>query len=634
MRGLDMISYLLPQRAATIQTLGHPAAGVLGWLDTTSNVSGVSVDANTALTFSAYWCGLRVLCETVGILPCMLYRRQGDNSRERADDDDRYWLTTEQPHPLMNACTFFESQTGHLISRGNNFSKIVEKQNGTVDRLEPRIPDSMRFEINGDTVDYYCDNPAEELRADEVLHVPGMGSDGIQGWSVIACARQSIGAAIAGDNYAAAQMGNGATPTGVLKFPTRLDKEAREKFRKEWNEQHQGSARAGNIAILHGGMDYSPISMTNEDAQFLQSRQFSVRDMARWLRIPPHMLADLADSSVRANIEQQAIEFIIYSLKHWLVKWEQTLNRKLLKPEERRRLYFEFNLDVLLQGDKQAQANAWMLGRQWGWWSVNDIRRQMNQPPIPSGDVYLQPSNMVPADSDAASGGKTPQPARFGRPREDTPEDDEAVPATITNELQRNWIASMNAILDEGKQLTHHMQYGVAEAFHHANAELAGNLQSLREVRDEIRADMVAPRKPHVQGWNGRDTFIDACRAMLHREARIFLQKETAEVVKASRMTATRGKNFVAWLDAWYLEHEKALARRVADVVRVYGTLVTPSENLPEDIAAGYCAAHRAQLLQAADGEAATFAQRVQDITANWDSDVDALELREVSHVA
>mgnify|MGYP001373134865 CR=1 FL=1 len=452
MRGSNMINFLLPQRAATNQTLGHPAAGVIGWLDSNTNTSGVSVTPETALNFSAVWCAVRVISETLATLPCILYRRTSDDGRERADDDPRYDLVRDMPHPLMSAVSFFEAMTASMVLRGNCYAKIVRAQNRSIGRLELQLPDNVNPPVltGEDTVTYTILDPHEVVDGEDMLHIAGLGGDGINGWSVVKYGSQSIGTGMAGDGYSASQMGNGAKPSGVLKFPTRLDDNARHKFRTEWNEEHQGSKNAGNIAILHGGMEFLPISMTNEDAQFLESRQFSVREIARWFRLPPHMLADLQDSSVRANIEQQAMEFITYSMAPWLTRWQQALNRKLLTQQERDDgMYFEFLLDALLRGDATARFAAYAQGRQWGWMSVNDIRRRENMNLIDGGDVYLQPSNMIPADSDLAKGDKPdpPPPPSFGPPSpqpppgappEDAPEDDAArVFAEACNQLLR-----------------------------------------------------------------------------------------------------------------------------------------------------------------------------------------------------
>jgi HK97 family phage portal protein len=360
----------------------------------------------------------------------------------------------------MSAVSFFEAMTAAMVLRGNCYAKIVRAQNKSISRLELQLPDNVNPPVltGEDTVTYTILDPHEVVDGEDMLHIAGLGGDGINGWSVVKYGSQSIGTGIAGDGYSASQMGNGAKPSGVLKFPTRLDENARRKFRTEWNEEHQGSQNAGNIAILHGGMEFLPISMTNEDAQFLESRQFSVREIARWFRLPPHMLADLQDSSVRANIEQQAMEFITYSMAPWLTRWQQALNRKLLTQQERDEgMYFEFLLDALLRGDATARFAAYAQGRQWGWMSVNDIRRRENMNLVDGGDVYLQPSNMIPADSDMAKGDRPdlpPQPA-FGQPRQPPPAappieppDDSAASAfdSACNDLLRSHIECLQRV--------------------------------------------------------------------------------------------------------------------------------------------------------------------------------------------
>lgn len=628
-----MIRHFLPTRAATVQTLGHPAAGVIGWFGGENNTTGEPVNQSTALTFAAVWCATRVIAETIATLPCLLYRRTGDDGRERANDDDRYWLVSEEPHPLISAVSFFESQTAQMVLNGNCYAKIV-KASGMPARLEPRVPDSVTMEVTGDTVRYVVRDPDDVLSPANCLHVAGLGGDGLSGWSVLKYAQQSIGQGLAADKYAGGQWGNGATPRGVLTHPMRMDKPAREMIRTEWNEVHQGAGNAGKIAILHGGMGFQAISMSNEDAQFLESRQFSIREIARWFRLPPHMLADLADSSVRANIEQQAIEFIVYSLKPWLVRWEQALNRKLLDKSERRTMYYEFLLESLLRGDSAAQAQAWSIGRQWGWYSVNEIRRQQNLPPIEGGDVYLQPSNMVPADSDMAKGNKPdPQPTAFGSmPQQPDPSSD--APASVRADFQDNLAERLNAILDQGKELATSASMSIEKAAELANEELTSTLRSLRETSDEIRNDMLAPRKAQAFGWDaGKASLIEACNVLLRDHARCQLRVEKAEVTKASRMVA-RGHNFLGWMEHWYGEHEATLVTRFQEAVRCMSAIVEPKQGMAKELASEYCQRHVQQLLDATDGDRDTFTERVQEILNGWQSDVDSLELKEQRHVA
>jgi HK97 family phage portal protein len=492
----------------------------------------------------------------------------------------------------------------------------------------------VKVEVDGNSIEYEIIDPQERLSADQMLHVAGLGGDGITGWSVVKYAAQSIGGGIAADQYAGGQWGNGATPRGVLKHPMRLDKSARETIRMEWDEVHKGSTNAGKIAIMHGGMEFQPISMSNEDAQFLESRQFSIREIARWFRLPPHMLADLADSSVRANIEQQAIEFIVYSLKPWLTRWQQTLNRKLLSPEERKTLYFEFLLESLLQGDSQAQAAAWSVGRQWGWLSVNEIRRQMNLPPVDGGDVYLQPVNMVPADSEAAQG-DAPEPASQmlpgGEPEEDEEDEAEDVPESVGRELRGNLAESVGAIVQAAKALREELESDattLSAAMLAAESRTAATLKDLRSVRDEIRRDLGAERLEQVRGCDVG--LVEAAHALLHDNLRCMLKKERAEVLKAARSASSRGQNFVRWLDRFYPAHGEALASRIDGAARAYQRLRPEiGESLAGTIATAYCLRHRQELLAAADGEAAGFVDRVAALADTWEHEIFQIRMGE-----
>lgn len=625
-----MINLLLPSRAATIQTLGHPAAGIIGWADSSTNNTGVTVTTDTALQFAAVWCATRVISETIATLPCMLYRRKSDDSRERAKTDDRYWMMTQQPHPQMSAVSFVETLTANMVLTGNCYAEIGYRQ-GRIRQLDILRPDTVRVEIiKGEPV-YRLIDPNRVLMAESMLHVPGLGGDGISGWSVVRYAAQSIGAGIAGDLYAGGQWGNGATPSGVLTHPMRLDKSAREHLRREWEEVHKGSNNAHKVAIMHGGMEFKPISMNNEDAQFLESRQFSVREIARWFRLPPHMLADLADSSVRANIEQQAIEFIVYSLKPWLTRWQQTLNRKLLDETERRTMYFEFLLESLLQGDSAAQATAFSIGRQWGWYSVNDIRRMMNMPPVEGGDVYLQPSNMVPADSDLARG-ERPEPMVPVMPQdqeEADEEEDEDIDEEAAKELRSNHRQSVQAILDAAKgELSQAIKTGMenyTDLFAALDDSVADKLSNLRTMRREIQSDLVGPLLDRVHGCDV--TLVHAAHQLLHEALRCILRGEKAELVRASRCVV-RGRHLTAWLDEFYTAIERDVADKIHGACKAYVTLrPDAAPDLAAVVAKSYCDTHKAAIIAASAGNRHGVADRVQSVIETWEDEILTVQL-------
>lgn len=601
-----MISLFLPSRAATVQTLGHPAAGVIGWFDSSSNASGVAVTKESALTFAAVWCATRVIAETLGTLPCVLYRRLGDDSRERATDDSRYTLMHDEPHPQMSACSFFETQTAHMVLEGNCYAKIVEGTDPNSARLEPRMPSTVTPNVEGDRITYSVEGTdlRETINAADMLHVAGLGPDGINGWSVVKYAAQSIGTGMAGEQYAASMMGTGATPNGIIEHPGRLDKEAREHLRREWNESHKGSKKAGNIGIMHGGMKFQAVSMSAEDAQFLESREYSVREIARWFRLPPHMLADLADSSVRANIEQQAIEFVVYSLTPWLTRWQQALNRKLLDKEERKELYFEFLLESLLRGDSQARFNSYAMGRQWGWLSINDIRRLENMNAIEDGNDYLEPINMRVVGEE---------------PRE--PVAREQLPERAVADLRQNLAQSLAAIQCGYRDMRADIRSGqlaLCDLIHDADERTDGRIAELREDREGLRQSLHEVTA-QVQGWTDeQETLADACRDLLREHLGCLLKVERSKVTGAAKLVA-RGYNFVGWADDYYAAMQAEMAGRITDVCRTWERLRPAFTDTAKQIAANVCLKHKAALLVACDGDREGFVGRVQATIDAWE---------------
>lgn len=237
-------------------------------------------------------------------------------------------------------------------------------------------------------------NGTVNLKPSDVLHVPGLGFDGLVGYSPIAMAKNAIGMAIACGEYGAKFFANGATPGGLLEFPGTVKNP--DAIRESWNKGFSGS-NSHKIAILEEGMKYTPISISPEQAQFLETRKFQIDEIARIFRVPPHMVGDLEKSSF-SNIEQQSLEFVKYTLEPWIVRWEQSLNRALLSDSEKTAYFVKFNVDGLLRGDYQSRMNGYATARQNGWMSANDIRELENLDRIPpelGGDLYLINGNMT-----------------------------------------------------------------------------------------------------------------------------------------------------------------------------------------------------------------------------------------------
>ena len=258
------------------------------------------------------------------------------------------------------------------------------------------------------------------LKPSDVLHIPGLGFDGLVGYSPIAMAKNAIGMAIACEEYGAKFFANGAAPGGVLEHPGTIKDPQR--VRDSWQSTFGGSGNANKIAVLEEGMKYTPIAISPEQAQFLETRKFQINEIARIFRVPPHMVGDLEKSSF-SNIEQQSLEFVKYTLDPWVVRWEQSIMRSLLSDSEKKEYFVKFNLEGLLRGDYVSRMNGYAIGRQNGWMSANDIRELENLDRIPAeegGDLYLINGNMLPL-KDAGAFADTPTDAG----KEDKTEDEE-----------------------------------------------------------------------------------------------------------------------------------------------------------------------------------------------------------------
>lgn len=294
----------------------------------------------------------------------------------------------------------------HLLLWGNAYAQIIRNGKGEIIGLYPLMPDRMKVDRDEHGRLYYeyqvnsDDAPTNKgssvkLAPDEVMHIPGLGFDGLVGYSPIAMAKNAIGLAIAAEEYGSKFYANGAAPSGVLEHPGTLKDPS--KVRDSWSQTFGGSANSHKVAVLEEGMKYTPISIFPNEAQFLETRKFQIDEIARIFRVPPHMVGDLEKSSF-SNIEQQSLEFVKYTLDPWVSRWEQNMTRSLLTAEEKQNYFIKFNVDGLLRGDYQSRMNGYATARQNGWMSANDIRELENLDRIPAelgGDLYLINGNMT-----------------------------------------------------------------------------------------------------------------------------------------------------------------------------------------------------------------------------------------------
>ena len=367
--------------------------------------AGKSVTERSAMQMTAVYSCVRILAEAVAGLPLHFYKYEDDGSKKKAIDNNLYHLLHDEPNPEMSSFVFRETLMTHLLLWGNAYAQIIRNGKDEIIALYPLMPNKMTVDRDESGVLYYTYQRSIEegkeagtvtLTQKDVLHIPGLGFDGLAGYSPIAMAKNAIGLAIATEEYGAKFFANGAAPSGVLEHPGTIKDPAR--LRENWNATFGGSANSGKVAVLEEGMKYTPISISPEQAQFLETRKFQINEIARIFRVPPHMVGDLEKSSF-SNIEQQSLEFVKYTLDPWIIRWEQSLNRTLLKQEEKNKYFFKFNVEGLLRGDYQSRMNGYAIARQNGWMSANDIRELENLDKISAddgGDLYLINGNMLP----------------------------------------------------------------------------------------------------------------------------------------------------------------------------------------------------------------------------------------------
>ena len=378
-------------------------------------ISGKNVNDFVAMQNTAVYACVRTIAESIASLPLHLYQFR-NGGKEKAIDHSLYSLLHDAPNNEMTSFAFRENLIVQLLLRGNCYSYITRTLSGrgAVKELYPLAASQMSVERNDDGELIYRYRRYDEknpnfkekgeiiLRQDEVLHVAGLGFDGIIGYSPIAMAKNAIGLSIACEDFGSNFFANGARPSGILKTPTLIKNP--EKLRESWQSMY-GGANAGKVAILEEGMSYESISIPPEDAQFLQTRKFQIAEIARIFRVPLHFLNEL-DHATFSNIEEQSREFVIYTLTPWIARLEQAFNKALLLPSEKKKYFIKFNLSGLLRGNYSSRMQGYAVGRQNGWLSANDIRELEDMNLISAeegGDSYLINGNMTKlADAGAA----------------------------------------------------------------------------------------------------------------------------------------------------------------------------------------------------------------------------------------
>jgi HK97 family phage portal protein len=386
-----------------------PERWFLDFFGGAETLSGERVTPDNSLKLAAVWACVRVRSEDVAKLPCILYQRLPDGSKQRAEGHPLYRLIKEKPNDRMTAFEFRQLMQTDLDLRGNALAIKEFNGRGRVTALWPVCWARVEVLSTVDQRDLFYrvrdknGKIIDTFPQEAVVHLRGMSLDGVIGLSPIAYHRETIGLALAASKYGSAFFGNNAQPKGGLKVAAKLDKAAADMLRDSWESKHRGVENSHRLAIFDGGLEYVQTGMDNTDAQYIETRGLQNSEIWRIYRMPPHKVGDLSKATF-SNIEQQGLEYVTDCLMSELVRWEQTLKRDLLLDSEQDTYFFEFLVDALLRGDFKSRMDGYAIARNWGIFSADDCRdrENMNRLPDKVGQIYLQPLNMVPAGTPPA----------------------------------------------------------------------------------------------------------------------------------------------------------------------------------------------------------------------------------------
>lgn len=407
--------------------------------------SGVEVTVDTAMQTATVFACIRLLSETIGSLPCILYERMGDGeSRKRARDHWLYKILHDRPNGWQTPQEFFEMGTAHLNLRGNFYCYRLSGRNGPVEELLPLNPDRMSVsEDENRVIRYEYDDPLagkQVYTQDEIFHVRGFGTNGLTGISPLEYARNTVGLSIAQQEHGAKLFANGSIPPYYIKRPEgkgRFTPEAIKNFRESWRGMHAGAQNAHNPPILEDGMTLEALGVDNKDSQWLESQGFQAVEICKFFRVPPHMVGIL-DRATFSNIEHQGAEFLMYTLGPWLVRFSQAIRRDLIDVEEKEneQYFAEFLADALLRGDTKSRYEAYNLALGGApFMTENEVRSRENLNPMEGGNEMQRPLNMTQGEDendDEDTGGETepePDPLSTDNAEKAKPEVTNATPA-------------------------------------------------------------------------------------------------------------------------------------------------------------------------------------------------------------
>lgn len=409
---IPIVSRYLEKRS----NLKDPQQWLLNALGYRPVSSGVNVTEESAMQVTAVFACVRVLSWTLASLPFPVYKRLKPRGKERAPDHPVYDLLHDRPNEYQTSFVYRSTAMAHLQLWGNAYSEIETDRFGNPVALWQLPPWRVEPKKSKQGLIFYevklADGTTKQVPYYNMLHIMGLGIDGLKGMSPIRQAQEAIGLAKAAEEFGGRFFAQGTNAGGVVEHPGKLSETAYTNLQKSLKEKYEGLGNSHRLLLLEEGMKFQKVGIPPNEAQFLETRSFQVPDIARIYGVPLHLIQETTKStSWGSGLEEQNLGFVVHTMRPWFVNWEQEVKRKLFSEKERREYFAEFLVDGLLRGDLKSRYDSYAVGRQWGWLSVNDINELENRNPVENGDIYLQPMNMVEAGTEYQPQAKVGTPA-------------------------------------------------------------------------------------------------------------------------------------------------------------------------------------------------------------------------------
>ena len=645
-----------PSRRPVLDMLQTPGPTDDFWYGPVSpqNSSGIAVDEDVAMTYSACWAATRLYCGTMGMLPLNLYRALPSGGSAIEYNHPLQRILHDEPNPESTSMTYRAGRINQQVNCGNAFSEIERNRGGQVVALWPiccsRIPPQnitrkdgrLWYLVNND------DGSKTPIPSEDILHIPAIISDEGYGRGVVENARLSIGFGLAAEKHGAAYFGNGARPGVIIKGARFRKAEDSEEFRRQWEQVHGGPDNHGKPGILPPDADITVLPFNAQDSQFLESRQHSVEEIARWYGVPPHLIGHLLRATF-SNIEHQGIEFVKYSLMPWLKLWEQEIWRKLLTPDEQKTYYAKFVVDALERGDKPSRTEANVKEFFNGMLTLNQWASREDMNPIgPLGDIHFVQQAMIPLEQ-AAKGQDTGQSGADATPKE-TPEQllraaietyGVAVRAglitpQLDDEEQQRKLLGLPPMSDDAKELWQD-NYGIRRPVTLSPVKDTPTTEDLPDAVDQNKQQDNQPpgnqpgdMPPAKNGMPPEDMAairgeMERLRSANKRLAESMLRdvfRRTLSVeVNAVKRVSEKASKFDSRLREFYETHTHTISRNLLEplavVLSINGDARTP-ESLAETIAGDHVRESLRQLDLLLDCTADQLTAKVDECVSKW----------------